>query len=65
MSVDKGMIKVLANFQLNQVISSLAINRPLMYVKRSKIVFKFRFFSVFFIHMNYTTSKNTKKNVVF
>ena len=32
------MIKVPANFQVNQIIGSLAINRPVMYVKRSKIV---------------------------
>ena len=54
----KGMVKIPANFQVNQIIGSLAINRPVMYVKRSKIVtarlplwiffFKFRFFSVFF-----------------
>ena len=36
--IDKGMIKVPANFQVNQIIGSLAINRPVMYVKRSKIV---------------------------
>ena len=32
------MIKVPANFQVNQIIGSLAINRQVMYAKRSKIV---------------------------
>ena len=32
------MNKVPANFQVNQIIGSLAINWPVMYVKRSKIV---------------------------
>ena len=32
------MIKVPVNFQVNQIIGSLDINRPVMYVKRSKIV---------------------------
>ena len=32
------MIKVPANFEANQIIGSLAINRPGMYVKRSEIV---------------------------
>ena len=68
------MIKVPANFEANQIIGSLAINRPGMHVKRSKIVTVRRtlwiffsnldFFSVFFIHMNHSTSKNTKKSVL-
>ena len=32
------MIKVPVNFQVNQIMGSLAINRPVLYVKRSKIV---------------------------
>ena len=68
------MIKVPANFQVNQIIGSLAINRPVMYVKRSKIVtmrpplwifFEIQIFFSFFIHMNHSASKNTKKSVVF
>ena len=57
-NIDKGMIKVPANFQVNQIIGSLAINRQVMYAKRSKIVtvrpplwiffFKFRFFQFFY-----------------
>ena len=69
------MIKVPANFQVNQIIGSLAINRQVMYAKRSKIVtvrpplwiffFKSRFFLSFLIHMNHSTSKNTNKIVAF
>ena len=32
------MIKVHANFQVNQITGSLAINRTLMFVKQSKTV---------------------------
>ena len=64
------MIKVPANIQVNQIIGSLAINQPVMYVKRSKIVtvrpplclfFKFRFFSVFFIHITILHQKIQRK----
>ena len=68
------MIKVPVNFQVNQIIGSLAINRQVMYAKRSKIVtvrpplwifFSNLDFFSFFIHMNHSTSKNTKEIVVF
>ena len=73
-SLIEVLLKFLPTLQVNQFIRLLAINRPVMYVKQSKIVTltpplcicfsNLDYFSVFFTHKNHSTSKNTKESVV-